>query len=49
MTLAQVDQTLDRGDDSSPRGCGRSQKPGPDRVKQNLNITNINSNYQKNI
>ena len=36
------------GDDLFPRGCGWSQKPGPDRVKQHLNITNINSNYQKN-
>ena len=33
MTLAQADQILDRGDDSSPSGCGWSKKPRPDRVK----------------
>ena len=32
MTLAQADQILDGGDDSSPPGCGWPKKSGPDRV-----------------
>ena len=33
-TLAPADQLLGSGDYSSPLGCSRSKKHGPDRVKR---------------
>ena len=32
MILAQADQILCRGYDSSPLGCALLKKPGPDRI-----------------
>ena len=38
MGLAQVDQVLGRGDDSSPTGLWLIKRSGPDWVKKNPNV-----------